>query len=113
MSGLSDEQKVLKSIELKNRYLELYNTMELVIKRIDTISRSEDNIKILSFLISKLNELKKNIYDYIIDVYDTKTFMENIVQYQQYLAVLNTVNQVLNQMGQSPNNDKKTKENDD
>jgi len=111
MSGLSDEQKALKSIELKNRYLELYNTTELIIQRIDTISRSKDNIKILYFLIQKLQELKKNSYDYIIDVYDTKSFIENIVQYQQYLAVLNTVNQVLIELNPNKDDDNKNENN--
>ena len=96
--GLTQEQINIKVMELKNQYIEVYNTTINIINRLNKTTKTTSNIKILEFIIKKLMQLKELIYFYLANTFDTKSYIENSINYQEYLAILNTVNKILDQI---------------
>ena len=96
--GLTQEQINIKVMELKNQYIEVYNTTINIINRLNKTTKTTSNIKILEFIIKKLMQLKELVYFYLANTFDTKSYIENSINYQEYLAILNTVNKILDQI---------------
>ena len=97
-SDLTPEQINIKHYELKRQYIELYNKSEDIVDRINTIPKTEQNLPIIDFVVKKLVNLREYINYYLTKVYQTKTYIENTTNYQQYLAVLNAINKILSEI---------------
>lgn len=97
-SDLTPEQINIKHRELKQQYIELYNNTEDIIDRINYIPKTEQNIAIIDFVVTKLADLREMINYYLTEVYATKTYTENTINYQQYLAVLAGINKILKEI---------------
>ncbi len=95
---LTPEQLDIKHKELKNLYLKMYDTVVSIIDRLGDINASEDNIGIMEYVSNNLANLKEMISDYVNDVYKTKSYIENSINYNRFLAVLNGVNKILEEM---------------
>ena len=95
---LSPEQMNIKLLEIKKQYLEVYTTITDILSRTNKIPKTTENIKVLEFVTNKLMELKELVQFYLSNTFDTKTYTENLVNYQQYLVVLNTVNRLLKEI---------------
>lgn len=95
---ITPEQMNIKILELKKQYLEVYSTIVDVLTRTNKIPKTTQNIKVLEFIINKLMELKDLVQFYLSNTFDTKTYMENMVNYQQYLVTLNTINRLLKEI---------------
>ena len=95
---ITPEQMNIKILELKKQYLEVYSTITDVLTRTNKIQKTTQNIKVLEFIINKLIELKDIVQFYLSNTFDTKTYMENMVNYQQYLVTLNTINRLLKEI---------------
>lgn len=92
------EQMAIKVLELKKQYLEAYNTTSNILIRVNKIIKTNDNMKILEFVTNKLIELKDLIKFYMTNTFDTKSFIENNINYQQYLSTLNTINKIFKEI---------------
>ena len=97
-ANLSPEQLDIKHKELKNQYLAVFDTINSIIDRIGDASTSEDNIHVIEYVSNKLAELQKMLTDYMNSVYKTKSYIENLVNYNRFLAVLNGINKILEEM---------------
>ena len=94
-SNLSDEQIAIKNSELKERFIDLYSTIGSTLVRINDISKSDDNIEILKFVTDKLLELREMIDFNITTAYQTRTYIENNIIYQQCLSTLNAIGEII------------------
>ena len=95
-SSLTPEQIAIKNHELKNQFIEVYSIIGSTLVRINDIPKSNDNINILKFVTEKLLELREMI-DYNITVaYSTRTYIENSIIYQQCIATLNAIADIIN-----------------
>lgn len=92
------EQMAIKVLELKKQYLDAYNTTSNILIRVNKIIKTNDNMKILEFVTNKLIELKDLIKFYMTNTFDTKSFIENNINYQQYLSTLNTINKIFKEI---------------
>ena len=45
-----------------------------------------------------VNNLRNMLIDYMNDVYKTKSYTENLIIYNRYLAALNAINKILEEM---------------
>lgn len=97
-SDLSDQQMAIKHIELKSQFIDLYETLGDVIERVNKIPKTDSNIKALEFVGTKLTELRTMIHYNLTEGYPTRGYTENMVIYQQCLATLNTINQLLEEL---------------
>ena len=94
-SDLTPEQIAIKNHELKNQFIETYSIIGSTLVRINDIPKSNDNVNILKFVTEKLLELRDMI-DYNITVaYPTRTYIENNIIYQQCIATLNAIADII------------------
>ena len=94
-SSLTPEQIAIKNHELKNQFIEVYSIIGSTLVRINDIPKSNDNINILKFVTEKLLELREMV-DYNITVaYATRTYIENNIIYQQCIATLNAIADII------------------
>ena len=96
--SLSDKQVAIKNRELKKQYVQIYNTASEISERIEKIVKNQDNITIIDFCLNKIFEMKKLIYDYITNTFDTKTSIENSINIKQYLVTLASINKLLEEI---------------
>ena len=92
------DQMVIKVTELKKHYLDVYNSISNILLRTNKIIKTNENIKVLEFVTNKLIELKDMVKFYMAHTFDTKSFIENTINYQQYLATLNTINKIFKEI---------------
>lgn len=93
---LSEEEKKQKIITLKRLFSDMYNKCTTIIEKYnDVMSSASDNNEQLATIAKRvvlvLYDLKGYIGDYIISVFDTKSYIENDVMYNRYLSILNGV----------------------
>lgn len=106
---LSDEQKTLKIKELKSLYSNVYDKCGEIINSISDADRSPEQAKIYDYVMNSLTDLQKYIKDYLFQIYDSKTYIENMVQLQKYLTVLDTVSNIFEEVKNA--SDKQNKDN--
>ena len=93
---LSDEQKKIKINELKKCFEEMHTRCDGIIKMVTNVTApDEESSKIFEYLNDNLTDLKQYIYDYFTYTFDTKSYLENSAQYHKYIAVLNSLNSIL------------------
>ena len=62
------------------------------------ISVVEENLEIIKYVSNTLSNLRDMLTDYINSVYKTKSYIENLVNYNKFLAVLNGISDILEEM---------------
>lgn len=100
---LSSEEKKMKIKELKELYITVYNKCSTILDLITDIKKDEETIQIIEYISNTLLDLKQYVNDYMNDVFDSKTYMENLSQLQKYLMIFNAINKVFAQI-RSENN---------
>ena len=94
-SSLTPEQIAIKNHELKDQFIELYSIIGSTLVRINDISKSNENINILKSITEKLLELREMIDFNITTAYQTRTYIENNIIYQQCIATLNAIADII------------------
>ena len=102
---LTPEQLDIKHKELKTQYLNMYDAVVAIIDRIGDINVAEQNIGTVEYVSNTLASLKDMLTDYMNDVYKTKSYIENSINYNRFLAILNGINKILEEMN-SKNDEK-------
>lgn len=102
---LTPEQLDIKHKELKTQYLNMYDNVIAIIDRIGDINVAEQNIGTVEYVSNTLASLKDMLTDYVNDVYRTKSYIENSINYNRFLAILNGINKILEEMN-SKNDEK-------
>ena len=92
------ELQKAKNVELKKLYTDTYNKCQSIIDIISTADKQPDQVKIYDYILNTLLDLQKYITDYLSNIYDSKTYIENMTELQKYLAILDTVNGVFEDM---------------
>lgn len=111
-SNLSPEQMAIKNTELKERFITIYTTIGSTLVRINDIPKSKDNIELLKFVTDKLLDLR-DLVDYnITTVFQTRTYVENNIVYQQCLSILDSISAILASIP-SPTKNEDEDDNDD
>lgn len=105
---LTDDQKKIKINELKKCFEEMHTRCDTIINMINNVTApDEDTSRIFEYLNNTLTDLKQYIYDYFTYTFDTKTYLENSAQYHKYIAVLNSLNGVLEEVIKKQETDSK------
>lgn len=93
--SLSPEEQKMKIKVQKKMFLELYTNADIIIKKINEIgSELEEVNSQLKRTLQILFELKKMIYEYLMNTFDTKSYIENDIMYTRYLSVFNSVKNI-------------------
>lgn len=97
-SNLTAEELDIKHRELKNQYLAMFDMISSLITRIGDVSIPEDSIPALEYISQTLIKLKDMVTNYVNFVYKTKSYIENSINYNKFLAVLNGINKILEEI---------------
>lgn len=108
-ASLSPAEQRVKNKQLKNRFKDLYDNCSNIIEKINEIGGDIQSISPqLKRTISILFEIKSNIYDYLMDLYDANGYFENEIIYNKYLVMLNSVKNILVEIDKAYDPDKDT-----
>ena len=95
--SLSLAEQQIKIRELKENFSELYNNCMTLIDRYNELSiESDDNMIYINRINSCLIDLKGMISFYILNLYDLKSYFENDIMFNRYLAVCNSIKNTTN-----------------
>lgn len=92
---LTPSELDIKHKELKSQYLTMYDITISLIERIGDISVNEESVGAIEYISDTLSRLKTMLSDYMDSVYSTKSYIENSINYNRFLAVLNGINKLL------------------
>lgn len=106
-SSLTPEQIAIKNHELKNQFIELYSIIGSTLVRINDISKTNDNINVLKFITEKLLELREMVDFNVTTAYQTRTYIENNIIYQQCIATLNAIADIIENIPKLNDNNNK------
>lgn len=95
---LTPEQQKTKTAELKNLYTETYEKCQSIIDIVSGIEKAPNQAKVYDYIVKNLVDLQKYIRDYLENLFDSKTYIENMTELQKYLAILDTINNVFAEM---------------
>lgn len=95
LGDLSDEQMAIKDKELKTNFSNLYDVIIDIEERINNVSKDANMIKPMEFISNKLSDLSTQVSDYLSYTYETKSYTENMVMYRTFLAILEQINTLL------------------
>lgn len=91
---LTPEQQKTKTAELKNLYTETYEKCQSIIDIVSGIEKAPNQARVYDYIVKNLVDLQKYIRDYLENLFDSKTYIENMTELQKYLAILDTINNV-------------------
>lgn len=103
-SSLSQEEQIVKIKELKNMYKDLYCSCDDILDRLNDINI--DNIEQISKISTVLRTLKQYILDYLTNSFPNKSYIENDIFFNRFLAILNTVSSALEDLSNAENREK-------
>ena len=92
---LSDEQKNIRDKELKNNFVELNETLTTILERMNKVVKDTINIKIVDFVVNNLLKLKDMVCYYLTETFNTKSYQENMLFYQQCLVVMSSIQKLI------------------
>jgi hypothetical protein len=112
---LTPDQVDLKHQELKSNFTNMYEMTSNLINRVNEIPSNDKYTSSIAFISEQLSNLRQMITDYMNNVYSTKSYMENAINYNRFLATLQGVNKILEEISKDveANNPDKKKENEE
>lgn len=94
-ADLSDEQKAIRTKELKDRFVELYNLTLAFKEKVDYVKKTSDNIQVITRVSKTLDKLSDMIAHYIHKTFNTKSYIENKSDFYYCLWVLDRINELM------------------
>ena len=94
-------------------FFNLYSTIGATLSRINDITKSDNNIETLKFITTKLLELREMIDFNITTAYQTRTYIENSIIYQQCLSTLNAISDIISSIPNPIKDEKEEEEEED
>lgn len=89
---LSPEQQAAKLKELKSLFSDTYKKSQDIMNMITSAEKDPRHAKVYEYVINTLSDLQKFIRDYLANMFDSKTYIENMTELQKYLTLLDTIN---------------------
>ena len=105
---LSPEQQNLKIKELKSLYDDVYNKCSKILDIVVSAEKIPSQTKVYDYITNSVVDLQRYIKDYLQDIFDSKTYMDNMTELQKYMAILDTINNVFEEL--KKNNEKEFKD---
>lgn len=98
-SSLTPEQQKVMNKELKNNFFKLFIQVSETYEKINELDTPTEEITdTVSRLMNTLNSMKEYIQDYLSNIYNNKTYNENMICFQKYLTIYKAIGQVLKEL---------------
>ena len=95
---LNDKEKELKIKELKELFIQVHIKCGTISGKVSDLKTDEETIQIAEYISGTLIDLQKYIDDYINNIFDTKTYIENVAHLQKYITIFNAIGKVFNEI---------------
>jgi hypothetical protein len=96
--SLSAEEQVIKIMELKNQYRNLYKSIDDIVDKLQSIDIDEDELEAMSRTTKILNDLKSDISYYFAHIFSSKSYIENDIKYTEFLVIANSASKVIEEI---------------
>ena len=97
-SDLSSDEIAARDRKLRQSYALLYDVCNVILNRIVFINKDESIIKISEYITGKMEDLKDRIVDYLTYIYDSKSYIENLIYYKQCYSVIEGIAIILKEI---------------
>ena len=95
---LTAEEQNIKIKELKKSYQNLYATIDDILNRINNMDIDEDTLDVMSRVTITLYNLKDELANYFIHIFNLKSYLENDIKFNEFLAILKAVVVVVDEL---------------
>lgn len=110
-STLSEDEQKRKVLELKKLYIELYSKADGLIQKFGQVGAIDDEEfgSIIKRMLNILYEMKQYVSDYVLNIYDKSSYIENDITFNRYLCVLDGIKLAVEELDKQRNPDEKDK----
>ena len=95
---LSEEEKEMKKNELKKLYILLIEKSESIFALAQEITKTDDTVKLIDYILNTLMDLKTYLGDYVSDIYDNRTYLQNNVNFQKFLNIFDSIHAIFQEI---------------
>ena len=89
---LSPQEQKIKTVKLKELFMDLYNRCDQIMDKYDSIGVDYEDLGLpIHKSIEALYGLKQMISTYLLYLFDSKTYIENDIQFNRFLTALNQI----------------------
>lgn len=90
--SLTPEDQKVKTLKLKEEYKNLYDRIDQIIKKYDTLGVDYEEFSMpIKKSLDTLYSLKEMVSTWLLYLFDSKNYIENDIMYNRYLSALNGV----------------------
>lgn len=93
-ASLTAEEQKIKIMELKNQYNNLFTSCDDILEKLNNIT-VDDGSDFINRLSDSLFNLKNYIADYLIYTFAQKSYIENDIMFNRFLAIINSISNTL------------------
>lgn len=96
---LSDTEKRTKIAELKKLFMDLYSKSDVLVDKFNTIDEDDDEFNpVVKRIIKLLYDAKEYVSYYLLNIFDSKSYLENMVVFKRHLVMLNGIKKIVLEM---------------
>lgn len=94
-ASLSAQEQAIKISQLKTLFGNLYSSIDETLEKLNEIEFDETNKEAISKITSDLYTIRVTLLDYIVKIFDTKSYIENDIAFNRFLADINFISSIL------------------
>ena len=94
-ASLSAQEQAIKISQLKTLFGNLYSSIDETLEKLNEIEFNENNKETISKISSDLYTIRVTLLDYIVKIFDTKSYIENDIAFNRFLADINFISSIL------------------
>ena len=97
-ADLSAAEIAARDRKLRQDLATLYDLCNVILNRVIFINKNEVIIKISEYISGKMEDMKDRIVDYLTYIYDSKSYIENLVFYKQCYSFMEGIALILKEI---------------
>ena len=97
-ADLSSTELAARDRKLRQDLATLYDLCNIILNRVIFINKNEQVIKISEYISGKMEDMKDRIVDYLNYIYDSNSYIENMVYYKQCYSLLQGIALILQEI---------------
>lgn len=97
-ADLSAAEIAARDRKLRQDLATLYDLCNVILNRVIFINKNEIIIKISEYISGKMEDMKDRIVDYLTYIYDSKSYIENLVYYKQCYSLMEGIALILKEI---------------
>jgi hypothetical protein len=97
-ADLSAAEIAARDRKLRQDLATLYDLCNVILNRVIFINKNEVIIKISEYISGKMEDMKDRIVDYLTYIYDSKSYIENLVFYKQCYSLMEGIALILKEI---------------